>query len=278
PVLRAERRQHPPRPRLRVDGRLEIGGDGHVPAAAVGAIPAAVGLRGLHCLEAVLGHPAFGDQPGDVVDIDSAPDAALAAARVALQVTLVVAALAHRVDPAPAEAHVDRLPGRDRLQARAHFVNPDPDLVCLVVVQAEPPLERGGGLEGPDLGGIDVDGRHHDTYLAPFTPECRSELPVRPVASEQAAHGERPDVDGLIGRMTWAGGVCGGIAHATVNFVSHALPLTEREACCRQYVTIMPAPATLLEKRRLKALSIAFRRRRLTHGRVLRVVSASTAL
>src|SRR5918994_1378348 len=111
----------------------------------------------------MLGHPAFRDEPGDFVDIDLAPDAALAAARVALQITLVVKALAHRVDPAPAEANVDRLLGCDRLQARAHFVNPDPDLDFLVVVHAEPPIEGDGVLECLDLSGIDFDRRHQDT-------------------------------------------------------------------------------------------------------------------
>src|SRR3954463_7150829 len=99
-VLRAEPRQHPLGLRLRVDGSLEIVGDRHVLAASVGAIPAPVGLRCLHLLEPMLGHPAFRDQPGDVVDIDLAPDAALAAARVALQITLVVKALAHRAEVA----------------------------------------------------------------------------------------------------------------------------------------------------------------------------------
>jgi hypothetical protein len=69
------------------------------------------------------------------------------ATRVALQITLFVTALPHRVDPAPAEANVDRLLW-DRLPARPHFVDPDPDLVLLVVVHAEPPIEGEGALEG----------------------------------------------------------------------------------------------------------------------------------
>src|SRR5207253_2557763 len=113
-------RQLPRRLRLRVDGSLEIVGDRHVLAASIGAIPAPVGLRCLHLLESMLGHPAFRDQPGYVVHIDLAPDAALAAARVALQITLLVKALPHRVDPAPTEANVDRLLWSDRLPARPH--------------------------------------------------------------------------------------------------------------------------------------------------------------
>ena len=71
--------------------------------------------------------------------------------------------LRHAVDPAPAQAHVDRLFGRDRLQARPHSVDPDPDLVFLVVVHGEPPVELDGGLERLDVGGIDFDGRHQET-------------------------------------------------------------------------------------------------------------------
>ena len=81
-VLRAERRQHPLGLRLRVDGRLEIVGDRHVLAASVGAIPAPVGLRCLRLLEPMLGHPAFRDQPSDVVDIDLAPHGTFAAMRI----------------------------------------------------------------------------------------------------------------------------------------------------------------------------------------------------
>lgn len=38
-----------------------------------------------------------------------------------------------------------------------------PDLVFLVVMHAEPLIERDGVLECLDLSGIDFDGRHHDT-------------------------------------------------------------------------------------------------------------------
>ena len=108
----------------------------------------------------MLGHPALLDQPGDIVDVDLAPDALLPARRVALQEAFVVEALAEAVDPAPAQHDVDRLLGRDRLQARTDLVDLDPDLVGLVVVLAEPLVEALGRLEFANLGGIDLDRRH----------------------------------------------------------------------------------------------------------------------
>ena len=81
-------------------------------------------------------HPGLLDQPRDVVDVDLAPDALLAARRVALQEALVVEALADAVDPAPAEHHVDGLLGRDRREPGAHLVDLDPDLALLVPVLA----------------------------------------------------------------------------------------------------------------------------------------------
>ena len=92
-----------------VDRGLEVGGDRHAAGAGVGALPAAIGLGGLDMGEAVLGHPAFGDQAGDVLDVDLAPGALAAARGVALQVAGGVEALADRVDPAPAERDVDGL-------------------------------------------------------------------------------------------------------------------------------------------------------------------------
>ena len=78
--------------------------------------------------------------------------------------------LRHAVDPAPAQAHVDRLFGRDRLQARPHSVDPDPDLVFLVVVRAEPLVEGDAALECLDLGGIDFDRRHHASFRRAMDP------------------------------------------------------------------------------------------------------------
>src|SRR4029453_19575401 len=116
--------------------RLGLGGDGgpqisgdHRALAPVGAAPAPVGLGGLDLLETVLGHPAFLDQPGDIVDVDLAPDTLLGARRVALQEALGIETLAQAVDPAPAQHDVDRLFRRDRLQARADLVDLDPDFI-----------------------------------------------------------------------------------------------------------------------------------------------------
>src|ERR1700733_14970016 len=92
---------------LGINGGLEIVGYLHIFGALVGAVPTPIGLSRLNRLEPVPGHPAFLDEPCDVVDIDLAPDALLAAARVALQIALVVKAFAHRVDPAPAKHDVD---------------------------------------------------------------------------------------------------------------------------------------------------------------------------
>ena len=70
----------------------------------------------------------------------------------------------HGVDPPPAQTDVDRFLWRDRFQARAHLVDPDPDLVLPVVVRAEPVVEGVGLLEFVHLGGIDLDGRHRQAF------------------------------------------------------------------------------------------------------------------
>src|SRR5438876_2489417 len=113
-ILCAECREHCFGLGLGVDGGLEIIGDLHV-LAAIGARPASVGLGRLDFREPVPGHPAFLDEPGDIVDIDLAPDALPAARRITLQIAPVVKALANGIDPAPAEADIDGFLGRDRL-------------------------------------------------------------------------------------------------------------------------------------------------------------------
>src|SRR5262249_47392132 len=62
--------------------------------------------------------------------------------------------------PAPAEHDVDRLLGRDRLEAGIHLVDLDPHLVVFVVARGEPRVEGRGVLERADLCGIDLDRRH----------------------------------------------------------------------------------------------------------------------
>src|SRR5882672_10383204 len=95
-VLSAELVEHAPSPGLGVDGGLQIVRD-LVALDPVGAIPAPVGLGGLDLAKAVLGHPPFFDQPGDIVDVDLAPRAPATARRVALHEALVVKSLADAV-------------------------------------------------------------------------------------------------------------------------------------------------------------------------------------
>src|SRR5690606_8855162 len=117
-----------------VDRGLKIVGDLHVLAASVGLVPAAASPGRLDLLQPVFCHPALLAEARDVVDVDPAPDAFSPARRVALQIAPVVEALADGVYPAPAERDVDRLLRRDRLQAGADLVDPDPDLALAVVV------------------------------------------------------------------------------------------------------------------------------------------------
>src|SRR4029079_15944190 len=78
----------------------------------------------------------------------------------ALQVTLGVVCLAHRVDPAPTERHIDGFLGCDRLEPRVHLMDLDPDLVLAAMVRAEPFVEALRVRELEDLAGIDVHRRH----------------------------------------------------------------------------------------------------------------------
>src|SRR5260370_11403153 len=158
--MSAEFLQHFLRPGLGVDGSLEIVRDLHILAALVGAVPAPIGLCRLDLLEPVLRHPACLNQPGNVVDIDLAPDTLLAARRVALQLALAVEPLARRVDPAPAECDIDGFLWSDRFESRIHVVDFDPDLGFLVVVLTKPLVETLGVLELADSVGVDLDGRH----------------------------------------------------------------------------------------------------------------------
>jgi len=135
-VLGAEFRQHRFRLRLGVDRCLKVVRDGHALAAAIGAGPAAIGLRRLDLFQTVFRHPALGDQSGDIVDIDLAPDALPRPRRVALQVACRIETLAHCVDPAPAQDDIDRLFRRDGGSTRGDLVDLDPDLVLAGVVFA----------------------------------------------------------------------------------------------------------------------------------------------
>src|SRR5207249_4680659 len=85
PVMSAKLVQHLLRFRLGVDRRLQVGRDCHLLRPAIGAVPAAVGLRRLDLAQAMLRHAARLHQAGDIVDVDPAPDALPAARRVALQ-------------------------------------------------------------------------------------------------------------------------------------------------------------------------------------------------
>ncbi|MNL55250.1 hypothetical protein D3C87_1786460 [compost metagenome] len=68
--------------------------------------------------------------------------------------------LAHAVDPAPAQDHVDRFLRRDRFEARADLVDLDPDLGFAGVMRTEPGVEALGVLEFVDLVRVD-DHRCH---------------------------------------------------------------------------------------------------------------------
>jgi hypothetical protein len=114
----------------------------------------------------VLGHPAFFDQPRDIIDVDLAPDAFPCARRVALEKALVVETLAGAIDPAPAKHDVDGLLRRDRFESRIHLVDLDPDFVFLVVIFSEPLVETLGVFERADFIGVDFDGRHQQTLIA----------------------------------------------------------------------------------------------------------------
>src|SRR2546423_29162 len=94
-ILRGKLCQHRPGLRLGIDRGLKVGRNLHALAAVVGATPTPVGLGGLDMFEPMLGHAPFLDQPGDVVDIDRAPDAFTAARREALQIALRVEGLRH---------------------------------------------------------------------------------------------------------------------------------------------------------------------------------------
>src|SRR6266576_1352557 len=166
PVLRTEFRQHCLCLGLGIDRRLEIAGDLHVLAAVIGARPASVGLGLIDLFQPVSGHPAFVDQPCNVIDVDPAPDAFLLARRVALEIAVVVETLAEAIDPTPAKYHVDGLLRSDRFEPRIHFVDLDPDLVFLEVVFAEPLIETLRVLERADFIGIDFGGCHQQTLKA----------------------------------------------------------------------------------------------------------------
>src|SRR3981189_2553994 len=114
------------------------------------------------------GHPAFVDQPRDVIDVDPAPDAFLLARRVALEIALVVETFADAIDPTPAKYHVDGLLRSDRFEPRIHFVDLDPDLVFLEVVFNGARHADRRALERADLIGIDFGGCHQQT-LKPNT-------------------------------------------------------------------------------------------------------------
>jgi hypothetical protein len=86
--------------------------------------------------------------------------ATLSMLRVALQETLVVQPLAHRVDPAEAQHDVDGFLGRDRFQPRPHLVHLDPDFGFRGMVLAQPGVETGRVREFPNLVRIDLDRRH----------------------------------------------------------------------------------------------------------------------
>src|SRR5712672_541692 len=124
----------------------------------------------------MFGHPAFADQPCDVIDVDPAPDAFLLARRVALEIALVVETFADAIDPTPAKHHVDGLLRSDRFEPRIHFVDLDPDLVFLEVVFAEPLIETLRVLERADFIGIDFGGCHQQTLKA-ITPTVRCREP-----------------------------------------------------------------------------------------------------
>jgi hypothetical protein len=111
-------------------------------------------------LQPVLGHSAFLDQPGDIIDVDLAPRAFPAARCVALQITLVVKTFADSVDPAPAKRDVDRLLRRDRRKTGTDLMDLDPDLAGAIVVLAEPFVEGVGGLEFAHFLRIDDDWSH----------------------------------------------------------------------------------------------------------------------
>lgn len=159
-VLLTEFRQHSLGFGLSIDGDLQIGGDLHVLAALVGAIPAPVGLRSLDMRQAVLGHYAFFDEPRDIVDVDLAPGALPGARRITLQEALLIEPFALAVDPAPAENDIDSFFGRDRFEARINLVNLDPDFISFVVMLGEPLVKTRSVLERADLLGIDYDWRH----------------------------------------------------------------------------------------------------------------------
>src|SRR5258706_4298551 len=106
----------------------------------------------------MFGHPAFVDQPCDVIDVDPAPDTFPFAPRVALEIALVVETFADAIDPTPAKYDVDGFLRSDRFEPRIHFVDLDPDLVFLDVVLAEPLIETLRVFELADFIGIDFGG------------------------------------------------------------------------------------------------------------------------
>lgn len=158
-VLRRQRLEHRLGCGIGIDRALEVFGD-RIVLHRICAVPAAVGLGGVDMTLAVLGHPPRLGQAGDIVDIDLAPHALGAARGVALEVAALVKALADAVDPAPAQADMDRLHRRDRRQAGADLVEFDPDLGFAVVMAAQPRLERSGIRELVDFAGIDGDRCH----------------------------------------------------------------------------------------------------------------------
>jgi len=134
--------------------------------ALVGACPAPVGLGLIDLLQAVLGHPAFINQPCDIIDVDLAPDTFVFARRVALEKAVVVETFAEAIDPTPAQDDVDGFLRIDRFDPRIQFVDLDPDFFFLVVVLAEPLIEAPGVLERTDIFGIDFDGWHQQSLGA----------------------------------------------------------------------------------------------------------------
>src|SRR5260370_12814853 len=141
-----------------LNGCEHVRRDLYVAGRGVSRVPTPVRLGGIDVTLPGGLHASFLHEVLDLVAVDLRPPALGTARREALQVGVLVEALANAVDPPPAKRDVDRLRGRDARPARRLLEDLGPDFFLLVVTLRKPRLERGLACERADRFRIDEHG------------------------------------------------------------------------------------------------------------------------